>query len=121
MSTVDSTHAVEEITVQVTVGMRIRSYGVYRARAPTLRYGCTKTRIGEIRNGKWGNAEMRKWGVEDKSVAARGSAVTHKQWQRQRIGEGKCACQANPSRAQLELTYTAPNHFRSRFYSCSLA
>ena len=36
---------------------------------------------------------MRKWGVEDKGVAARGSAVTHKQWQRQRIGEGKCACQ----------------------------
>ena len=47
-----------------------------------------------------GNGEMRKcgkWGVEDKGVAARGSAVTHKQWQRQRIGEGKCACQANPT------------------------
>ena len=86
-----------------------------------LKWGCTKTRNGEIRNEKWGNAEMQKWGVEDKSVATRGSAVTHKQWQRQRIGEGKCACQANPSRAQLELTYTAPNHFRSRFYSCSLA
>ena len=54
-----------------------------------------------------GNGEMRKWGTEDKSMglnhhygqdirghmAARGSAVTHKQWQRQRIGEGKCACQ----------------------------
>ena len=54
-----------------------------------------------------GNGEMRKWGTEDKSMglnhhygqdirghmAARGSAVTHKQWQRQRIGDGKCACQ----------------------------
>ena len=38
--------------------------------------GCTKTRNGEIRNGKWGNAEMRKWGMENKSVAARGSAVS---------------------------------------------
>ena len=56
--------------------------------------GSTKTRNGEIRNGKWRNAEMRKWRVENKSVAARGSAVTHKQWQRQRIGKGKCACQS---------------------------
>ena len=47
-----------------------------------------------MRNGKWRNAEMRKWRVENKSVAARGSAVTHKQWQKQRIGEGKCACQS---------------------------
>ena len=30
--------------------------------------GCTKTRNGEIRNGKWRNAEMRKWGTEDKSM-----------------------------------------------------
>ena len=80
--------------------------------------GCTKTGNGEIKNG---NGEMRKWGMENKSVAARGSAVTRKQWQRQRIGEGKCASQANPSRAQLELTYTAPNHFRSKIHSCSLA
>ena len=57
---------------------------VMRSRARIM--GCTKTRNGEIRNGKWG--------VEDKGVAARGSAVTHKQWQRQRIGEGKCACQS---------------------------
>ena len=56
--------------------------------------GCTKTRNGEIRNGKWRNAEMRKWRVENKDVAARGSAVTHKQWQRQSIGKGKCACQS---------------------------
>ena len=33
--------------------------------------GCTKTRNGEI-SGKWGNAEMGKWGMEEKSVAAGG-------------------------------------------------
>ena len=43
---------------------------------PVPSTGCTKTRNGEIRNGKWGNAEMRKWGMENKSVAARGSAVS---------------------------------------------
>ena len=57
-------------------------------------------------------------------MAARGSAMTHKQWQRQRIGERhlrssgrgrglvRASVLANPSRAQLELT---GNHFRSRF------
>ena len=44
--------------------------------AKVIGVGCTKTRNGEIRNGKWGNAEMRKWGMENKSVAARGSAVS---------------------------------------------
>ena len=28
--------------------------------------GCTKTRNGEIRNRKWGNAEMRIWGMEER-------------------------------------------------------
>ena len=48
-----------------------------RARAPVwTRLGCTKTRNWEIRNGKWGNAEMRKCGNGERRTKAWASSTT---------------------------------------------
>ena len=55
--------------------------------------------------GNGENAEMRKWGMEDKSVAASRDLQAGR-------GLVRASVLANPSRAQLELT---SNHFRSRF------
>ena len=83
--------------------------------------GCTKTRNWEIRNGKWGNAEMGNGGQKHgphPPLRPRYSWPYGRQGERRLRSSGRgrglvrASVLANPSRAQLELT---GNHFRSRF------
>ena len=88
---------------------------VVRAKVAGLYYnqeqGNKKWEMGKCENGKMGNGEQKRGrqGERRDSSSGRGRGLV------------RASVLAKPSRAQLELTYTAPNHFRSRFYSCSLA